>query len=116
MSSLPFSSLPEWQTKHLLARIGSTSFSYRTGAVRVSLTSGIGASLASFFSWPTARTGTSRMNKANRRMSRSGQVSVDMGSILGLVTGVKGVQSSQCRIHFRVEPLQVIRVQITFKE
>ena len=50
MSNLPSVTLPVWQTKHLLAKIGSTSFEYSTGSFRFRSIVGIGGrSLGSFF-------------------------------------------------------------------
>src|SRR6266446_5961121 len=60
MSSLASLTGPLWQNMHLLTRIGSTSFSKRTGSLRLMETTGIGAVLLVFLS---ARSQTAGKNK-----------------------------------------------------
>src|SRR5438132_1961021 len=73
MSNLLFFSLPVWQTKQRFLKIGSISFSYSTGSVRWSLTTGIGSTSPFFLSWADVATGAraSTLRVRSRRIEES---------------------------------------------
>src|SRR6185312_6862205 len=74
MSNFDSTMEPEWQTKHLFSKIGSMSFEYSRGSLRLRSTVGIGGRpLDSFFSWVGAKEdAASSMAIARKQHERMG--------------------------------------------
>ena len=88
MSNLPSVTLPEWHTKHLFSKIGSTSLLYSTGSLSLRSVVGIGGNSSffgsSFFSWACAaahvRSAASSRYRIGASSWRAGGVSPLMDS------------------------------------
>src|SRR5438105_8454736 len=92
MSNLLFFSGPLWHTKQRFLKIGSISFSYSTGSLRSSLTTGIG-STSPPLSWALAGAG--------RRATRQRISNACIGSLQGRFTTKTQRAQSKCKERVR---------------
>src|SRR5262249_54358664 len=99
VSNVPMSNLasfnePLWQNWHLLAKIGSISFSYNTGSCRSILITSIGSTFSrGFFSWAPARPGSRSVipHRRKNRIASSPELVLVPGIFLSFSTSLHNV-------------------------